>query len=199
MWKAFSFFRGANTDDLLAAIEVGNFQAFRKIIRKSPQILDQKNKFGMSPLMFAILHAQKEMVKALLEAGANPNIPHEFATTPLMMSIVLEHENIEVLLLAKEELQLDLQDQAGATALIYAIQRLREDSVSRLLEAGANPDLRDNDGETPIMYAVKVENTNMLLALIKKGADLRARDFDGLSVMDKVIDKEMEALLHKHL
>ena len=76
----------------------------------------------------------------------------------------------------------DLQDQAGAAALHYAVQADRPDLVTCLLESGADTDLRDRLGRTPAMWASSSSSLASLLLLLPR-ADLTARDGQSLTCL----------------
>ena len=64
----------------------------------------------------------------------------------------------------------DLQDEAGATALLYAAQEGHLAAVFALLRAGANAGLRDGDGATPIQVAAEWQYLDVVRVL-RLGAD----------------------------
>jgi ankyrin repeat protein len=66
-------------------------------------------------------------------------------------------------LLADHGSELDLKNEDGATALIFASRHGNADIVKLLLKKGANPGLTDNDGRKALDYASSPEVRRLLL------------------------------------
>ena len=107
-----------------------------------------------------------EVLKPLLEAGANPNIKDNDGNTPLMRAV------------KTFELRGGIAESEGRDAVEH---------VRLLLEHGANPDARDREGVTPLILAVTdhdIDSTaerqsdavRMIRVLIRGGADPDLRD-----------------------
>ncbi|PAV24702.1 ankyrin repeat domain-containing protein [Tamilnaduibacter salinus] len=108
------------------------------------------------------------------------------------------------------------QNEFGKTALYYAIQFSQHDSVSLLLNNGANVNHtyqleKENKwscigierwGRTPLMHAAQHSDVRMIKLLLEAGADLHAKDVKGSSAIDYAKDnlkKENEKILSKEL
>ena len=107
-----------------------------------------------------------ELLRPLLEAGANPNIKDNEGNTPLMRAVKLF------------ELRGGIAESQGRGAV---------DHVRLLLEHGANPDARDGEGVTPLILAVTDHDINptserpsgavrMIRVLVRGGANPDLRD-----------------------
>jgi ankyrin repeat protein len=108
------------------------------------------DELGRTALCFAAERNHKEMIRYLLESGADPNL-----SQPLHRSI--GHGDIE--------------------------------SISILLDAGAEIDGRGTSGSTALMFATMIspyfaDSSKAVQFLIEKGADVNARDNNGMSVVD---------------
>ena len=55
------------------SILLGNFQLFKNIIDNNPTLIQKKTAFGISPIALSVIYGQSDMVKYLLDKGANPN------------------------------------------------------------------------------------------------------------------------------
>ncbi len=78
-------------------------------------------------------------------------------------------------------------DDAGLTALIYAVKRNQKEALLALLKSGANINLGDIElGNTPLNHAILQGNTTLLRILVEKGANVDIRNKDGLSAVDLV-------------
>jgi uncharacterized protein len=117
--------------------------------RASPDARDQ---FGITPLMDAAAKAPPEVVKALLDAGADVNAKSLNATTVLNQA--LNNWDVAVIdLVIQRGARLEDRSEVGATALMLAAYLGREEDVDRLLRAGADATAVDNAGMTAADYA----------------------------------------------
>lgn len=80
------------------------------ILRRFPNLIDQRNEFGWTPLIVACFHQKKETVRTLLKLGANPNCCGANGTTPLMYaktailgSSLFDPDILEILITAGAE------------------------------------------------------------------------------------------------
>ena len=62
--------------------------------------LNTLNRYGLSALNMSIANLNEEMVRALLEKGANPNLQDRNGWTPLYIAVSMGSKNISALLLA---------------------------------------------------------------------------------------------------
>lgn len=104
----------------------------------------------------------------LLKSGANADFNHKFqgGKTALMLAIeVGKQELITYLFLKKSDL--DLGDDFGNTALMYAVKQNLFAVAKRLLELGADPTLRQVDGKTALDMA-KSQNNQSLIRILSE-------------------------------
>ena len=179
---------------------------------------------GYTPLIYAINspNPSLEVIKTMLQCGANPDLPDKSGDTPLIRAIILRKDNslIEALLDAKANP--NLQNKSGDTPYSKA-EELRYgnfyysiDEKARcqrililLIHQGANPDLPDKSGDTPLIRAIRRGDISLVEALLaakanpnlqnKSGdtpyseAELRYRNFY-YSIDEK--ERNQEILLH---
>ncbi|XP_072019321.1 uncharacterized protein [Amphiura filiformis] len=82
---------------------------------------------GQTALMLAVSHGKLEMVKQLLEAGADVNIQDEDGSTALMCASEHGHLEIVKLLLAHPHCDATLMDNDGSTAFSIAMEAGHKD------------------------------------------------------------------------
>ena len=94
-------------------------------------------------------------VKRHLDAGANVNFAFPGGRTLLMLAAgrATVPERLASLLLTHEQLQVDLRDQEGRTALMVAARNDHAGLVETLLALGADPGLKDRNGDTALSLA----------------------------------------------
>jgi len=117
---------------------------------------------GTTPLIRAASNGDVELMKMLLEFGAQADLS-----------------------------QADLQTPVSALAGARGNRGRLLEGLELLLEAGVDVNvmsvphhLQRAFGGTPLHYAVKARNTNMVEALVNAGADINAKDVDGLTALD---------------
>ncbi|MEK9648754.1 MAG: ankyrin repeat domain-containing protein, partial [Gammaproteobacteria bacterium] len=117
---------------------------------------------GTTPLIRAASNGDVDLMKMLLEYGAQADLP-----------------------------QADLQTPVSALAGARGNRGRLSEGLELLLEAGVDVNvmsvphhLQRAFGGTPLHYAVKARNANMVEALVNAGADINAKDVDGLTALD---------------
>jgi ankyrin repeat protein len=142
---------------------------------------------GSLPLAGAVYGGQPEIVKLLLERGANVNAVDgnaggrgETALHYAARSDAKSAAEIVALLLGSGA-AVNVQDQAGNTPLMSALNH-REIALM-LLAQGADVNLRDTGGNTALMYAAARHLPGMIQILMKHGADINAQNNAGTTAL----------------
>ncbi|KAK5879282.1 hypothetical protein CesoFtcFv8_024600 [Champsocephalus esox] len=92
---------------------------------------------GQTALMLAVSHGRTDMVRALLDRGADVNLQDDEGSTALMCSSEHGHAHIVRLLLAQDHCDATLNDSDNSTALSIALEAGHHD-IAVLLYAHAN-------------------------------------------------------------
>ena len=139
---------------------------------------------GCTSLFIAAASGDLEIMRLLLEKGAQVNACDKEHCTPLMIASKNSHVNV-VKLLIEREADLALQDQDGKTAIHYAVEKDYRDCnsdeiLSCLIENGADVNVRSNDDCTPLMVGSRHNcHIDLLKLLVKHGAQIDLQDDDG--------------------
>lgn len=161
---------------------------------KSLEIIGKSEK---DLIVNAIENGNEEMLKALIEKGANVNFQDEDGNTALMLAIEREDEKTAKLLI-ENGADVNLQNKNGITALMLAMNDDKVEVVEKLIENKVYINFQDNSGRTALMMAVSYGNMKMIEKLIENGADLNLQDNDGRTVLDYTEDKEIIKKLLKN-
>lgn len=136
------------------------------------------------PMLMVALLIQRDhdVVRALLDAGADANTRDPRGMTPLILATLAgsadDVELVRSLLAAGADV--NAREDSGWTALIGAAATGDVEILRALLAAGTDADARDQDGGTALMAAAFANpDPEVVRALIAAGADVDARDDAG--------------------
>lgn len=137
----------------------------------------------------AVEHGNREMVRVLLDAGAEINARSSRAQTPLMK---LDDDATEKLVwdLVAAGAKINLRDEDGDTALILAACYSKPEVLRALLDAGAKVKAKNKEGETALMKAAGEGNLESVKLLIEAGANVNARNNSDETALDVADNNE---------
>jgi ankyrin repeat protein len=129
---------------------------------------------AFSPLHYAAIGNLEEIVKLLLDNGADINIRDSFRRTPLLFC--MKHDRIAVLLISRGA-DVNMPDEIGATPLHVAASLGKRDIAKLLLEKGANVNSKEINDKTPLDAAGDDEIRKLLRSHgAKTGKELQEED-----------------------
>ncbi|ACN83607.1 ankyrin repeat domain-containing protein [Brachyspira hyodysenteriae] len=156
--------------------------------------LDSRGNISADSLFYAVnANNSLELVKVLLNSGANPNIvysdPEEGNFTILDRS--LYYNNFEIFkTLVENGANIDKVNDRGEPFIVNAIRRERFDIVKYLVEKGIDPTMKYTDYRNiPFsLLAATVNNNDTKIAeyLIDKGADVNTK-----AIIDNYMENDM--------
>jgi ankyrin repeat protein len=111
-----------------------------------------------------------EIVKALLDAGANPNIQNKYGYTALIYAIENNNNNIASLLI-KSGTDTNIKDTNDIPALLYAVERNNIILIQTLLKANADSDIKDKWNRTILVESINNNNYTIVKTLLRKSID----------------------------
>ena len=175
--------RGINIDqdELVARATSGDAEVVALLLEAGVAV-DGLNTHGSTALLAAGEVGSVPVARALLEAGANPNLsPPTLGGLPLASAAGQGHRELVALLLekgAKLELKAGTQEM---TPLAMASFGGHAEIVTDLLAAGADLNSTDAAGWTPLHHAVREGDAEVIQLLLEAGADPQVVDNDGWS------------------
>ena len=177
---------------LFAAIRRNDLTETRRILASEIDV-NAANQFDETPLMHAALHASPEVLKWLLDEGADPNLANHAGATPLMRATA-DLRKVRVLIEAGAHV--DQRSQMGRTALLIAARRPGAvGTVKELLAAGADPNVEDERGVTPLMEAARAGDVESLRILVEAGVKINETRNNGRTALIAAVrSREQEAV-----
>ncbi len=163
--------KGNNSAILMAA-----FYSRREMVRRLIGLhgdvnINVRGTIGYAPVGVAAMRDDDEILKMLIDAGAQLNVRDYGGGTPLLNAIRFNRDrNVAILLGAGADP--DLADDMGETPLMAAVQGGRLDYIDMLLGRNAYPSAKDRDGSTALYYAIYLGYDDIAKRLIKSGAVL---------------------------
>ena len=152
---------------LFDAIDRGDLARVRALL-SNPSLIDAADADGTTPLMHAVLNADLDCVRLLLQKGADPNLRNHFGATALMWAVD-DSGKVEELL--KGGAAVNVKSNRGTTPLLAASLIWGNHTVvDKLLAKGADVSAIDSDGWTPLVKAAASGDSAIVRTLLSKGA-----------------------------
>ncbi|MBP5426557.1 MAG: ankyrin repeat domain-containing protein [Clostridiales bacterium] len=164
-------------------------------------LVNPNNSF-ITPLVAACYIGDTEIIKCLIEAGADVNRTGYFNDTklkksvcegtPLMVATKMKRLNVvECLLSGKSYVEVNKKDFLGNTALFYAVENKDFDIAKELIEKGkADVNIIALGGDTVLIKAVRNNDEVLAKYLIEKGADINYTTNSGTNALKVAIENK---------
>ncbi len=135
---------------------------------------NSRNWLDFSPLMWAAMCGNQEIVETLLAQGAKSDDDSIYGSA-LTFAELGRNEKIALWLLDKG-VKPDPSRLDKASPLMLAAANGHVNLIERLLQQKCDPNAQDTDGATSLIYAARLGQTATVQALIKGGANINTAD-----------------------
>ena len=130
-------------------IEAGDSVAVKAALKASPKLLNARNEAGETPLHYAAKYGHLDIVKHLMESGADiESLQRSLKTPPSRLDY---------------------------TPLFVATEYGKLDVLQYLISKGADPDHRDASGVSPLYRAAQLPNAKAVEILLQQNVSLDVR------------------------
>jgi ankyrin repeat protein len=170
-----------------AAAKSGDLAKVKELLKDNPNLISSiapgsPDDFwvctGGTPLHWAVLGGQKDVVEFLLDNGADVNFQDIGCNTPLHMAAYRGYKEIAALLLARGA---EVNAANRGTPLHWAARSEagQVDVAALLIAHGAKVNAKDSWGNMPLHNAADIGNKDMVNLLMKNGAEINVKNHYG--------------------
>ncbi len=196
-----------SVEKLIDAAMYGNLKQVQELIASGVDV----NKIATcnrTTLSLSIQGGKIPVIQALLDAGADPNLPDETddglaANSPLAeaaSTFFATNRSEMVRLLIQRGANVNQQDAEGRTALMHTLRYSDIEVTKILVEANADLDIRDNNGNTVLMMAELEKSTKIANILKQAGAAQQGlKEVELLQAIDRGDIDRVKVLLKANL
>lgn len=164
--------------DFFGAVQFGDENKVSKLLRMFPGLVSVREESGETPLHFAAGGDKVEIVKMLLDHGADGNAKTNGGGTPLCRTT--PKANLEIArLLMDHGADVNAPCEASETVLNTMIDLGNNEFVELLLQHGADVNEKGMNGMTALHSAATSGNVAISNMLLDHGADVNAKAADG--------------------
>ena len=188
------------------AAKAGDIGKVKSMIAENPELLNKQlpHEFYESPLSIAVKKGDEEMVKVLLDSGADVNQEYYAGDTCLAIAAKWGHTGIAKLLIEKGA-EVNPKSSSIETPLIEAAKSKSSDMVKLLLDHGADVHMvkKANRGSskniilfTPLKTATEYGNIEAIKILLDHGADINFKGENDNSAIHMAIKGHFKRAEH---
>ncbi|KAK7177745.1 ankyrin repeat protein [Paraphaeosphaeria sporulosa] len=154
---------------------------------------DEKDEHGRTALSHATSEGHVDVVRLLLDRGADVNTTDKDNLTALHRAADQGHGEV-IRWLLDSGADVNAKDPDGLTALRRAASRGNMAVMKRLLNGGADINAKDNEGQTALHLAASQWHEALVGWLLDGRADVNTKDNDGLTALHRAVGHGHEAI-----
>jgi len=186
---ALSFIHGCSPESVWKEVINNNFEGLKKVLKTLDEMDINKEYNDDILLVYASKHGYIDIMKLLIEKGAEVNIEDADGMTPLYWAAINNNAHITKFLIEDKGAEVDYEGINSTTALIEASKHGYIDIVKLLIANGANINIKASVSKTPLHYAVNIGYMDIAEFLIKEGAVVDVEDGDGMTPLHYAVEE----------
>ncbi|XP_018563285.1 uncharacterized protein LOC108905016 [Anoplophora glabripennis] len=157
----------------------------QSLVRLGGINIEDKN--GNTPLHYAAMENHKDMVKFLVDQGANVNSVNENGYLAIHLAAELGHLDT-VKFFWENKININTPNKNNQSVLHLAAKGSRLDIVHFLLRNGIDINIQDSESRTALHFAAERGGLGITKLLVQAGADINARDGEGRTSLHLAAD-----------
>ncbi|MCW3160194.1 ankyrin repeat domain-containing protein [Chryseobacterium oryctis] len=138
----------------------GTVAEVKELMKQNPDIINQTNEHGFSPLILACYRGNSDVAKFLMDNVKDINYKSQEGTALAGLSVKYNKELVEYIL--KKNANPNIEDATGATPLFWAVKFGNKELTELLLKHKADKTIKDSQGMTPFEYALQTNNKEII-------------------------------------
>lgn len=174
--------------DALAYACMCNANMMKQYLEKYPQFIRARDYQRWTALHYATAWGDPEVVKLLLDAGADREAKTITGESPLHWAARWgKLKCVEIL--AAQGADINIRDNNGMTPLHKAASKGQVEVVKYFLDQGMDVNIQDDEGESPLWWAASFGKRDAANFLLQKGADMNLKDRHEISPFRESVQK----------
>lgn len=153
-------FAQEKTKSIFDIARSGTVTEVTELMKQNPDIINQINENGFSPLILACYRGNTEVARYLIDHVKDLNYKSKEGTALAGLAIKYNKDLVESLL--KKKADPNIADTTGYTPLFWAVKFGNKELVELLLQYKADKTKKDSMGMTPFEYALKTDNKEII-------------------------------------
>ena len=138
----------------------GTVTEVQELMKQNPDVINQTNENGFSPLILACYRGNVEVAQFLIDHVKDVNYKSDEGTALSGLSVKYNKDLVERLL--KKNADPNIADTTGYTPLFWAVKFGNKELVELLLKYKADKTKKDSMGMTPFEYALKTDKKDII-------------------------------------
>lgn len=138
----------------------GSVEEVKELMKQNPDIINQTNESGFSPLILACYRGNVEVAKFLMDNVKDINYKSQEGTALAGLSVKYNKDLVEYIL--TKNANPNITDATGSTPLFWAVKFGNKELAELLLKHKADKSIKDAQGMTPFEYALQTNNKDII-------------------------------------
>lgn len=148
------------TKSIFDIARTGTVAEVTELMKQNPDIINQVNENGFSPLILACYRGNTEVARYLIDHVKDVNYKSREGTALAGLAVKYNKDLVERLL--KKKADPNIADATGYTPLFWAVKFGNKELVELLLQYKADKTKKDSMGMTPFEYALKTDHKEII-------------------------------------
>lgn len=178
------------SENWFIAVREGDIDAVKVFINHKFDVNTRHSERESTALMFASSNGKHDIVKLLVENGADVNVKNNDGNTALYFALIGSSSTVNIMIiktLVKYGAYVNVKCKDPETFLHIALIKRKYSVIELFVKKGADVNKKNDNGETPLSYASKYCSNETCQILIDAGANIeKDTRFYKKMILDKI-------------